>query len=45
MDLALAVLAWTAAVCTALTTLMLVGYLAAKTDLIRAQIASEKRLH
>lgn len=45
MDLAIAVLAWTLAVGTALTTLMVAGYLAAKTELIRAQIASEKRLH
>lgn len=45
MELAAAVLAWTGAVNVAITTLMLAGYLAAKTDLVRAQIASEKRLH
>lgn len=45
MDLALAVLAWAAAVGVSITTLMVAGYLAAKTDLVRAQVASEKRLH
>lgn len=45
MDLALAVLAWTTATCAVITTLMFAGYLGAKTDLIRAQIANEKRLH
>lgn len=45
MDAGIAALIWTGAACLAITTLMGVGYMAAKTDLIRAQIASEKRLH
>ena len=45
MELAIAVLCWTLAVSVALATLMLVGYLSAMTDLIRAKIQSERRLH
>lgn len=45
MDVALAVLYWTLSLSVALATLMLVGYLSAITDLIRAKIQTEKRLH
>lgn len=42
---ALTVLAWTAAAAIVLIALILGGYLAAATDLARARLQSEKRLH
>lgn len=45
MALAFAVLGWTTAACMVISTIMLGGLIAAKTDHIRAKTTNEKRLH
>lgn len=45
MELATAVFIWTASVSLAITTIMLGGYINAKSDLARARTKSEERLH
>lgn len=45
MELALAVLCWTLAVSMTLVTIMIVGYIAAITELAKVRAHSESRLH
>lgn len=45
MDLALVVLTWTGAVSLALITMVTFSHIAARTDLVKAKTANEKRLH